>query len=563
MKGVELKNRPNNSLNTSSFASQPALLLFLLLGFIAYWNVLDAYFLSDDFVQVGKVLAGDWSTVWGREHGGFFRPLFIVSYILDASLWGENPLGYHLTSVAIHAVNSYLISRLALKLLRGQMMSETEKSGAALFAGLIFLLHPSHTEAVSWIAGRADLLATLFCLASMLFFLSWAETGRRLQLALSALSFSLALLSKEAAATLPLILLALGIIPARAVERRTALKNYLKASIIFFAILFIFIAWRRAALGSWVGGYGAGQHLNFSPGWIRDRLLQAALRAVFPPFSSELEAVLLKPLKSTAFILFAIFAAAALALLIRRRRAVVHADLRRVENRLSLSLALMFILSLLPVINLRLSLFDTQGERFIYWPSAFISILIPFALGLPLRNLKLRVALLACLLVFYSVSLYRTNRTWKEAAELSRSVTAELSRAAALSDRKSLLVINAPDNLRGVPLFHNGLEEALRTFQKNGRGVEVRTLTLHAIASREDEILLEREGDLFSLRLPEGVDGFTKVASPADCLKISERNVTSLRFRLENCTDNTALFLFSRGKIYRVVTNDVKEGATP
>lgn len=56
--------------------------LFLLTGFIAYSSIINSFFLSDDFAQIGKVLEGDLSTTWGRAHGGFFRPLFIFSLSL-------------------------------------------------------------------------------------------------------------------------------------------------------------------------------------------------------------------------------------------------------------------------------------------------------------------------------------------------------------------------------------------------------------------------------------------------------------------------------------------------
>jgi hypothetical protein len=63
--------------------------LFLLAGFIAFSNILNSYFLSDDFAQIGKVLSGDLSVVWGKAHGGFFRPLFILSYLIDTRVWAH------------------------------------------------------------------------------------------------------------------------------------------------------------------------------------------------------------------------------------------------------------------------------------------------------------------------------------------------------------------------------------------------------------------------------------------------------------------------------------------
>jgi hypothetical protein len=82
--------------------------IFLCAGFIAYSNVVNSWFLSDDFAQIGKVLGGDLSVVWGQEHGGFFRPLFIQIYLIDTKLWGAHPFGFHLTNIVVHSLNSFV-----------------------------------------------------------------------------------------------------------------------------------------------------------------------------------------------------------------------------------------------------------------------------------------------------------------------------------------------------------------------------------------------------------------------------------------------------------------------
>src|SRR5919199_1464611 len=138
MKGIELKRQLTNSLKASSLIPHPSALLFAL-SFLAYAAVLNSYFLSDDFVQIGKVLEGDWSLAWGREHGGFFRPVFIVSYILDSRLWGENPLGYHLTNAFVHGLNSLLVYNLARRFSGRQKLSEDVKRSISFVAGLLFL----------------------------------------------------------------------------------------------------------------------------------------------------------------------------------------------------------------------------------------------------------------------------------------------------------------------------------------------------------------------------------------------------------------------------------------
>src|SRR5207244_12756929 len=105
----------------------------------------------------------------------------------------------------------------------------------------------------------------------------------------------------------------------------------------------------------------------------------------------------------------------------------------------------------LPVINLRLTLYQTLGERFVYLPSVFSCLLIAYLAAILLRKQTTWLAILICVLGFYSVRLYQTNRSWSEAAELLRSVMNELVDSAT---NDHLIILNATYNICGVPIFH-------------------------------------------------------------------------------------------------------------
>src|SRR6266550_1529284 len=148
--------------------------LFLCAGFIAFSNITNSWLLSDDFAQIGKILGGDFSVVWGKEHGGFFRPLFILSYLIDTRIWGARPFGFHLTNVGFHSLNAFLTYVLSLRVVGDLKLTGTTKRMVAIGAGVLFLLHPSHTEAVSWISGRLMYwlpfsVSLLFCRTSNTF----------------------------------------------------------------------------------------------------------------------------------------------------------------------------------------------------------------------------------------------------------------------------------------------------------------------------------------------------------------------------------------------------------
>jgi tetratricopeptide (TPR) repeat protein len=117
----------------------------------------------------------------------YYRPLVTLSFSLDHRLHGPNSGGYHLTNIVIHALAALALFTL---LRRFDIRPWTS---AALAAGWALL--PRLAEVGAWISGRADGLAGLFVLLSLL---AWGPTlGRR---ALAALLVGIGLLAKESAA---------------------------------------------------------------------------------------------------------------------------------------------------------------------------------------------------------------------------------------------------------------------------------------------------------------------------------------------------------------------------
>ncbi|MFN2454743.1 MAG: hypothetical protein ABR577_11040 [Pyrinomonadaceae bacterium] len=533
--------------------------ILLITGFAAYYNIAHAFFLSDDFDQIGKVRAGDLSVVWGREHGGFFRPLFILSYWMDVKLWNANPLGFHLTNIAFHTANAFLLFILTRRLIARFDSTPRLTRDVSLAAALIFLLLPSHTEAVSWISGRADLLAAFFSLASLIAYVSYLRANRLSRIVFALLFFALALLSKEAAICLPFVMLIIGGASAFQESSAAIFKRTLKIVSVFALALFAFICLRYLALGSLVGGYGASQHLNFSPAWMRDRLIQATLRAVLPPLPLQLSAVLLKPLKSPAFLLFAVLCAGLIAALIVHRHRRQDAAARKPQNIFTAQLIASFLCCLLPVINLRLGLYDTQGERFLYLPSVFSSIATAYIAFIFLRRRSAWLSLMGCLLIFYSFVLYRSNENWRQAAKISQAIVVDI---AASSGHNNLLILNAPDNLKGAPVFHNGLEAALKDFQPAKQLKEIRLIALHNLQSANDEIeLTGDETELnehprsFTLRLRNEACAFERVDDQSSCVAIRNRAKTFFQFQTGDCLSDTDTFVFDRGRMLKVMTS--------
>lgn len=163
---------------------------------------------------------------------GHYMPLTWLTLALDYVLWGMNPVGYHATNVALHAINAVLLFFILRRLLRAARPETDEGTvDAASVAGAFFFsLHPLRVESVAWITERRDVLSCAFFLGSILLYLKFAAaTDRRWKwLALSALSFTAMLLSKTLGLTLPFVLLILDLYPLRRIRRETLLPRLLE-----------------------------------------------------------------------------------------------------------------------------------------------------------------------------------------------------------------------------------------------------------------------------------------------------------------------------------------------
>lgn len=181
-------------------------LLVALLALSVYFNTLGHGFVFDDnafivkntFIQSRSIL-DIFSYEFLKHSWGDLdvnRPVMVASLILDFSIWKLNPMGYHLTNIILHAANTVAVLYL-LKLI-------FLNSEVPIFVSMIFAVHPVHVQAVNAINFREDLLVTLFCLLSLIFFI----TGKnKTDFLFSLFFYFLALLSKETASVLPAICL--------------------------------------------------------------------------------------------------------------------------------------------------------------------------------------------------------------------------------------------------------------------------------------------------------------------------------------------------------------------
>ena len=202
--------------------------------FIAEWDD-GEYVLNNPYIRSINLAFLRWA--FFDFHASNWHPLTWISHAIDYAVWGANPLGHHLTSVILHAINVFLVVVLIMRLQEsatgtrpgGQGTSALDEHGMLITAGvtgLLFGLHPVHVESVAWIAERKDLLCALFFLLSIIGYAKYVtaigneSTDHAVRTCFvkkgylfSLGFFILALMSKPMAVSLPAVLLILDWYP--------------------------------------------------------------------------------------------------------------------------------------------------------------------------------------------------------------------------------------------------------------------------------------------------------------------------------------------------------------
>ncbi len=168
-------------------------------GFLSYDDA--TYIGFNEHVTDGLGLRGLWWAWTSTDYACNWHPLAWTSHMVDVSLFGNDPAGHHLHSVALHGANAALVF-LALRALSGSFWR-------SLVVGAFFASHPLRVESVAWIAERKDVLCAFWFLLSLLFYERWVRRPGRLRYAAVLLAAVFALAAKPMAVTLPCVLLLL------------------------------------------------------------------------------------------------------------------------------------------------------------------------------------------------------------------------------------------------------------------------------------------------------------------------------------------------------------------
>ncbi len=401
---------------------------------------------------IGHLFQGDLmaSTTTGHYLSGYYRPVSMLSFMLDYFIWGTKPFGFHLTNLAFHLMNAFLGYLLIWQLSRKKVI--------AFWSAVVFAVHPIHIEAVVPVYNRMGLLTVFFSLLALLCFVGGREKGRGALLVGSLFLYGVALLSKENAIVLPLLFVAYDIL---FYAPRESKKKALWKVVAFYVFLILMVGlyfWIRAhnitrPLPSLRAAYPSLNYFSISH--------IATVISIF--YLSIYKLLIPYPLIPVYWINIASFldwkVIVAIIMLIGSLWGIYA--FRRKRPLVSYFLVFFFV-TLLPYLNIiPIAEVYTFRERFLYWPSLAFCFLMVYAIysffnRIPARNFAwwkgvlLGLTLVAGIYTVLSQGFWRNNLAlWKKAVRYTPN---------------SQLVLL---NLGEAYLQENNLKEARRFLEKS------------------------------------------------------------------------------------------------
>ena len=405
---------PLNTRWLEAFAAKPAIaeLLVGASALLAYIGTLTFDFVYDDVLQIvqnpavqnwGSTLQYFHQDVWAglgtQGAATFYRPVFMLWLRLNDAVFGLRPYGWHVSAVVLHVIAAVLVCRLAARL--------TQSRAAGCAVGMLFALHPVHVESVAWVSGATDTLLAVFLCGAVLCYMEFVHEGKYRFLAWSVVLAWLALLTKETAVLLPLLVGASLLSEEGGWKRLKRAKSLL----IFVVLVCFYLILRLLFLHSPppVLNMTIGQMIMTWPVVLVFYLGQLVLPLRLSPFRD------LFPVQSASEPRFL----GALVLLIAISAALYWWARSSSRRGLILTGSAWFLVPLLPVLNLRvLNPGQLVPDRYLYLPSIGFSLLV-VAAGIDIagrfyrsRVWRFRSSLVVAISLVYVVLVVVNQRVW-------------------------------------------------------------------------------------------------------------------------------------------------------
>ena len=457
-------------------------------------------FLSDDYCTLHNIISNNSILL-----PSFFRPVGDLTLKWTYQLAGWDPFYFYLVNILLHAVNSFLVYLFCMKWFE----NENRSILISIVAGLIFLTYPSHSEAIFWAIGRGISLAVFFSLLAMIVFVGRINVN--VKYIFVCLFYFLALACYESALLLPFVLLMLS---------RSSTRSQKMTWLVFLiATLILHIYLRYHFTG---GVWQAYDGIIFARDLIQylTAFIKIVLRLFIPPFDQPL-----------LFTLCGITAITILCFIFYRNRKRIESD--GIFFRTVLFTVTGLVATIVVSVSFGLSTRTSEGDRLMYMPSVFYSILVSLIIVRLIGSVK-AVFVIAGLLLIYQIGFLLINQgNWIRASEYAVKVI----NAIAAKPERPLYIINLPSDNKGAYVFRNCLPEALLHYRIDTTGVRIVSIIQSTeIDKRNTLIVPEKKGQnifIWPSALLEVKDGMVMKIND-DSLSVNRKLSSFLYWNKEN-----------------------------
>lgn len=441
--------------------------------------------------------------------GYLFRPIISSINLIEYSLWGINPFGYHFINGLIHTVNSVLIYRLSLILLKN--------NNVALLSALIFIFHPILGHSIFWISGRTDMLALSFYLLSLINTSSFIEKTSLKKLILIQILFLCAMLTKEVSITLPLAQVWMIFWKKNHISLSEDVRQYIIKIIASSAVVFSIFLYYRFSI------------FNQNP-FIIDSIYTIGGLSQLVTNMIKIGSFLTVPIGHTWFELKLInYKTYAIILMVPLLiKSCVYLFNNRCRQYKIIMLTVLLFISALPLFNLTM-------RWYLYIPVSFFSIVLA-ALIIKIKD-KSRFAylLLVAYLMIFILGSVLNYKIWLNNAQIGKEVVNGLEDQIKMNDNiETIAILNFPSKVNRVATFVDGFESLIRLITGSSKKIIRPTNVIHnSIMKPTDVNIIENgfiintceESSYFLLGDNEQRLGLRSF-NPGDEVKISSGKVT-------------------------------------
>ncbi len=212
----QILQNPNNDLvkNTITISTIDWFGIGLsVLAFLLYASTINHGFVLDDGLvttlnsYVKEGFGGLWKIFSHSYRAGasittdsdyMYRPLSVMMFAKEWEFFPNNPKIHHFFNVLFYSLSIYFLFKLLNKIFGEKYFT------LIVFSSLIFLVHPIHTEVVSNIKSRDEIMSLFFSLISLIFVLKASDNNKN-SIYIACITFFFSLLSKEGAAIILVI----------------------------------------------------------------------------------------------------------------------------------------------------------------------------------------------------------------------------------------------------------------------------------------------------------------------------------------------------------------------